>query len=117
MQYPQTDLESLMDTTFQRVALFVLLLMATGGGVGIYLGQESTSLSSYASTSGNLVIQFAFSLLYLFFLRLMVGLVFAASGYADLKNPDERSKKIDSPKSLTLFIGVAEVAGGIAIAQ
>jgi exopolysaccharide production protein ExoQ len=72
LQYPQTDLESLMDTTFQRVALFVLLLMATGGGVGIYLGQESTSLSSYASTSGNLVIQFAFSLLYLFFLRLML---------------------------------------------
>jgi putative oxidoreductase len=49
------------------------------------------------------------------FLRLMVGLVFAASGFADLKNPDERSKKIDSPKSLTLFIGAAEIAGGIAI--
>jgi len=61
-----------MDTTFQRIALFVLLLMATGGGVGIYLGQESTSLSSYASTSGNLIIQFAFSVLYLFFLRLLV---------------------------------------------
>jgi exopolysaccharide production protein ExoQ len=46
--------------------------MATGGGVGIYLGQESTTLSSYASTSGNVIIQLTFSLLYLFFFRLVV---------------------------------------------
>lgn len=61
-----------MDTTFQRTALFVLLLMATGAGVGIYVGQESASTSSYASTSGNLLIQAAFSLLYLFFFWLLV---------------------------------------------
>jgi putative oxidoreductase len=48
----------------------------------------------------------------LFFLRLMAGAVFADSGYQDLKDPQARSKSIELPKGLTIFIGVAEVAGG-----
>jgi putative oxidoreductase len=51
----------------------------------------------------------------LVFLRLMVGLVFADSGYNDLKNPDERSKSLGIPKNFTLFLGVAEALGGVAV--
>lgn len=45
----------------------------------------------------------------------MVGLVFVASGYADLKDPTERSKSIELPKNFTVFLGAAEAAGGIAV--
>lgn len=48
----------------------------------------------------------------LVFLRLMVGGIFADSGYNDLKDPAARSKSIELPKGLTIFIGVAELAGG-----
>jgi exopolysaccharide production protein ExoQ len=60
-----------MDTTLQRTVLFVVLLMATGAGIGIYLRQDSPSLSSYASTSGNLIIQLTFLLLYTRFFLLL----------------------------------------------
>jgi putative oxidoreductase len=52
----------------------------------------------------------------LLLLRLMVGLIFVTSGYTHLKNPDARSKSIGMPKSFTLFLGVAEVAGGLGVA-
>ena len=45
----------------------------------------------------------------------MVGLVFADSGYTDLKNPDARSKNLGIPKNFTLFLGVAELLGGVAV--
>lgn len=49
-------------------------------------------------------------------LRLMVGLVFVASGYSHLKDPEARSKSIEMPKSFTILLGIAEVAGGLGVA-
>jgi putative oxidoreductase len=48
----------------------------------------------------------------LLFVRIMVGVIFADS---DLKDPDARSKSIGTPKNFTIFLGVAEVLGGIAV--
>jgi putative oxidoreductase len=52
----------------------------------------------------------------LFLLRLMVGLVFVTSGYSHLKDPEARSKSIEMPKGVTIFLGIAEVAGGLGVA-
>jgi putative oxidoreductase len=52
----------------------------------------------------------------LLLLRLMVGLVFATSGYNHLKDPEARAKSIELPKSVTIFLGIAEVAGGLGVA-
>lgn len=52
----------------------------------------------------------------LLLLRLMVGLVFAASGYGHLKNPAERSKSIGMSKAFTIFLGIAELAGALGLA-
>jgi len=52
----------------------------------------------------------------LLLLRLMVGLVFVTSGYSDLKDPEARSKSIGMPKGFTIFLGMAEVAGGLGVA-
>ena len=52
----------------------------------------------------------------LLLLRLMVGLVFVTSGYAHLKDPEARSKSIGMPKGFTIFLGMAEVAGGLGVA-
>jgi len=49
-------------------------------------------------------------------MRVMVGVIFAGSGYDDLKNPDSRAKSIGMPKAFTIFLAAAELAGGIAIA-
>ena len=49
-------------------------------------------------------------------LRLMVGLVFAASGYTHLKDPATRGKSIGLSKPLTIFLGAAELAGGLGVA-
>ncbi|HET6179501.1 MAG TPA: DoxX family protein [Candidatus Sulfotelmatobacter sp.] len=49
-------------------------------------------------------------------LRLMVGLVFATSGYNHLKDPEARAKSIGLPKGVTIFLGIAEVAGGLGVA-
>lgn len=49
-------------------------------------------------------------------LRLMVGLVFVTSGYSHLKDPEARSKSIGMSKGFTVFLGLAEVAGGLGIA-
>jgi putative oxidoreductase len=51
----------------------------------------------------------------LVFLRLMVGLVFARSGYNHLKNPVARSKSIGLPMPVTIFLGLAELFGGLAV--
>ena len=52
----------------------------------------------------------------LLLLRLMVGLVFITSGYSHLKDPEARSKSIGMPKGFTIFLGLAEVAGGLGVA-
>ena len=52
----------------------------------------------------------------LFLLRLMVGLVFVTSGYSHLKDPEARAKSIEMPKGFTIFLGIAEVAGGLGVA-
>jgi putative oxidoreductase len=51
----------------------------------------------------------------LLFLRLMAGLVFVDSGYNDIKSPGARSTSLGLPKGLLLFLGVAELLGGIAV--
>jgi len=51
----------------------------------------------------------------LLFLRVMAGAIFADSGYEDLKDPEARSKSIEMPNGFTIFLGVAEVAGGAAV--
>jgi putative oxidoreductase len=57
-----------------------------------------------------------FTDLSLLLLRLMVGLVFVTSGYSDLKDPEVRSKSIGMSKPFTIFLGAAEVAGGLGVA-
>ena len=49
-------------------------------------------------------------------LRLMVGLVFVTSGYSHLKDPEGRSKSIGMSKGFTVFLGMAETAGGLGVA-
>ncbi len=51
----------------------------------------------------------------LLLLRLMVGVIFVGSGYADLKNPEPRSKSIGQSKGFTIFLAAAELAGGLAV--
>jgi putative oxidoreductase len=48
-------------------------------------------------------------------LRLMVGAVFIASGWCDLKDPEARSKTIGKSKAFTTFLGAAEVAGSLGL--
>ena len=51
----------------------------------------------------------------LLFLRFMVGIVFVTSGYKHLKDPETRSKDIGMGKSFTVFLGAAELAGGLGV--
>src|SRR5438045_6742314 len=48
-------------------------------------------------------------------LRVMIGIVFITSGWSHLKNPDARSKDIEMSKGFTIFLGAAEVAGGLGV--
>ena len=52
----------------------------------------------------------------LLLLRLMVALVFINSGYSHLQDPEARSKSIEMSKGFTIFLGFAEVAGGLGVA-
>jgi putative oxidoreductase len=52
----------------------------------------------------------------LLLMRLMLALVFVTSGYRHLKDPAARAKDIGMPKSFTIFLGVAEVAGALGVA-
>jgi putative oxidoreductase len=54
-----------------------------------------------------------FTDLALLLLRLMVGIVFITSGYKHLKDPATRSKDIGMSKSFTIFLGAAELTGGL----
>src|ERR1700686_198697 len=49
-------------------------------------------------------------------LRIMVGLVFAGSGWSHLKDPAGRSKSIGMSKGFTMFLGAAELAGALGVA-
>jgi putative oxidoreductase len=49
-------------------------------------------------------------------MRLLVALVFAASGWNHLKDPEGRAKSIGTSKGFTLFLGAAELSGALGIA-
>lgn len=49
-------------------------------------------------------------------LRLMVGTIFAASGWSHLKDPEARGKSIGVSKGFAAFLGVAELAGALGVA-
>ncbi len=52
----------------------------------------------------------------LLLLRLMVGVVFVSSGWSHVKDAAARSKSIGMSKSFTIFLGTAEIAGGLGVA-
>jgi putative oxidoreductase len=52
----------------------------------------------------------------LLLLRVMVGLVFVTSGSKHVADPEARSKSIGMSKAFTVFLGAAEVAGGLGVA-
>ena len=51
----------------------------------------------------------------LFVLRLVVAIVFGASGYFDLKDPVGRSKSVELSPRATRTLGVAEVLGSLGL--
>jgi putative oxidoreductase len=51
----------------------------------------------------------------LLLLRITVAVVFITSGRTDLAKPAERAASIGMSKGLTIFIGAAEVAGGLGV--
>ena len=52
----------------------------------------------------------------LLFMRLMVGAVFATSGWSHAKDPVARGKSIGQSPGFTRFLGIAELAGGLGVA-
>jgi putative oxidoreductase len=52
----------------------------------------------------------------LLLLRLMVAVVFIPSGWSHVSNSAERAKSIGMSKGFTIFLGSAEIAGGLGIA-
>ena len=56
-----------------------------------------------------------FTDLSLFLLRAMVGVVFVTGGWKHLQNPKARSKDIEMSEVFTIFLGAAEVAGGLGL--
>jgi putative oxidoreductase len=52
----------------------------------------------------------------LLLMRLIVGVVFANSGYHHLKDPAARAKSIGMSKGFTIFLGMVEVAGALGVA-
>jgi putative oxidoreductase len=51
----------------------------------------------------------------LLLIRVMAGLIYADSGYNDLKDPGARAKSIGTSKNFAIFLGVAELAGGAGV--
>ncbi|HEX4002153.1 MAG TPA: DoxX family protein [Candidatus Acidoferrales bacterium] len=56
-----------------------------------------------------------FTDLALLLLRIMVGGVFATSGWGHVGHSEERSKSIGMSRGFTIFLGMAEFLGGLAI--
>jgi putative oxidoreductase len=52
----------------------------------------------------------------LLLLRLMVASVFVTSGWSHTTKSEERSKSIGMSQGFTIFLGIAEVAGGLGVA-
>jgi putative oxidoreductase len=52
----------------------------------------------------------------LLLMRLLVGLVFAYSGWNHLRDPETRSKSLGMSKGFTIFLGAAEVLGSLGVA-
>ena len=51
----------------------------------------------------------------LLLLRVMVGIVFITSGWKHFQDPEGRSKDIEMSKGFTIFLGAAELAGGLGV--
>ncbi len=51
----------------------------------------------------------------LLLMRLMVGAIFITSGWSHVTHAEERAKSIEMTKGFTLFLGVAEMAGGLGV--
>ncbi|HEY6253905.1 MAG TPA: DoxX family protein [Candidatus Angelobacter sp.] len=51
----------------------------------------------------------------LLLLRIMVGIIFASSGWNHLKDPETRSKSIGTSMGFTIFLGAAELAGALGV--
>ena len=49
-------------------------------------------------------------------LRLMVALIFLSSGWSHVTRAEGRSKSIGMSKAFTVFLGIAELAGGLGVA-
>ena len=56
-----------------------------------------------------------FTDLALLVLRLMIGIVFFASGWGHVKDPAGRGQSIGASKGFTFFLGLAEIAGSLAL--
>ena len=57
-----------------------------------------------------------FTDLSLLLLRLMVAVVFVTSGLSHVKDPKGRAKSIGMSVGFTMFLGVAEIMGGLGVA-
>ena len=51
----------------------------------------------------------------LLFLRLLVGLIFASSGWSHLKDPKGRAESIGMSPGFTAILGAAELAGALGV--
>ena len=51
----------------------------------------------------------------LLLLRVMIGIVFITSGRKHFQDPEARSKDIGMSKGFTIFLGAAEIAGGLGL--
>lgn len=51
----------------------------------------------------------------LFLLRLMVGIIFLTSGWKHVRAPEARSRDIGMSKGFTIFLGAAELVGGVGL--
>jgi putative oxidoreductase len=56
-----------------------------------------------------------FTDLSLLLLRLIMAAVFVNSGWSHVKDPKERARSIGMPLGFTIFLGVAEIAGGLGV--
>jgi len=52
----------------------------------------------------------------LLLLRLMVAAIFATSGWSHVTDSEARSKSIGLSQGFTIFLGIAELAGGLGVA-
>ena len=56
-----------------------------------------------------------FTDLALLLLRLMIAIVFVNSGWNTLRDPAARAKDLSLPEPVTVFLGAAEMAGGLGV--